>query len=510
EGTPERNVIGYSQLYSGSYSYGIPTDPIGFHLLTKSFTAPAGTKTAELKYTVTGHGSDNTTQCCEFAAHSYTVNLNGAAIASQRVWRNDCGWNELYPQGGTWIYNRSNWCPGATVNKYTHKLNGITALSNFSLRTVYDNYTTSGNYGNYFIEGHVVYFGAINHYLDVSMEDVIAPTNYEGYFRENPSGMNPVVKIHNAGSAIINTIDFSYGVKDSVLNYYTWNGTLAALTDTLITLPPLAALKNLSVSNSGGLHLFTANVLAVNGFTDEDTTNNSMSKLFYAAPKWPNKFLVTLNTNSQGVNSVGVNPSQTSYTISDSAGNVLFSRTNLNVNSTYADTVTLPANAFYKLSISDLGCDGLHWWVWDQNPGSGVTAGSFTVKNISNNALIAMNGYNYTGTFNNDFGCGFVQYFTTANASTSSVQEANMNWNNRVKIFPNPANNLTRIVIDGYKGNQKGELEVLNAQGQTMLRKTMDGIAMDMNTEGLADGIYTVVCRKGNNLMFTGKLVVAR
>ena len=76
-------------------------------------TAPDRTVSAAFRFIVTGHGSD-VNQCCEFASHYYNLNLNGSSILQQQIWR-DCGFNELYPQGGTWIYNRANWCPGATV-----------------------------------------------------------------------------------------------------------------------------------------------------------------------------------------------------------------------------------------------------------------------------------------------------------------------------------------------------------------------------------------------------------
>ena len=41
---------------------------------------------------------------------------------TQEIWRDDCGENPLYPQGGTWIYDRANWCPGDKATTREHEL----------------------------------------------------------------------------------------------------------------------------------------------------------------------------------------------------------------------------------------------------------------------------------------------------------------------------------------------------------------------------------------------------
>jgi len=34
----------------------------------------------------------------------------------------ECADNPLYPQGGTWIYDRAGWCPGAKVTTQNFEL----------------------------------------------------------------------------------------------------------------------------------------------------------------------------------------------------------------------------------------------------------------------------------------------------------------------------------------------------------------------------------------------------
>ena len=108
EGTPERNVLRVDKIYDGSYAYGNAADPIDNHLTPQTKTAPAGTASAEMKYIVTGHGADPTHNCCEFYSQDYRVSVNSTQVAQKSIWRATCGSNELYPQGGTWIYDRAN------------------------------------------------------------------------------------------------------------------------------------------------------------------------------------------------------------------------------------------------------------------------------------------------------------------------------------------------------------------------------------------------------------------
>jgi hypothetical protein len=508
EGTPERNVVGIERLWLGSYTFGNPADPIANHIPVKTKTAPATAQTAELKYTVTGHGSDNTTQCCEFASHTYSVSLNSSVIAQKAIWRADCGKNELYPQGGTWIYDRANWCPGDAVHTDSHVLTGVTANTTYSLGIDYDGYTSTGNYGSYTMEGHVVYYGNYNRTLDAGLTDIISPSNFDDHFREHPAGNMPVVKVHNSGTTTINSITFSYGVKDSTAIPYTWNGTLLTEQDTVITLGTLNSLTNMSISGATGTFGFVAQITAVNGTTDDDATNNTYSSHFIAAPTWPTKFVVRMCTNDEGVTALHTNPSETSWQITDMSNNILASRTNANVSSCYPDTVVLPANSFYKLTITDLGCDGLHWWVWDQNPSYGVTAGSFAVKPVSGTQF-PMNGFTYGGTYRDDFGCEFVQNFTTNAFSTSVGQPLYKDNSAFLQAYPNPAKDNVTLIINGTE-QTNGSIELMDAQGRIVLKQKAQGDINVLNLNEVNAGIYTVVYKDAKISQIQKRIAVVK
>ncbi|MEO8761974.1 MAG: peptide-N-glycosidase F-related protein, partial [Bacteroidia bacterium] len=508
EGTPERNVLGVDPLWLGAFNYGNSADPINNHIPVKALTAPANTNSSELKYTVTGHGSDNNTQCCEFSSHNYSVLLNNSVIDQRAVWRDDCGYNELYPQGGTWIYNRGNWCPGDAVNTNTHKLAGITANTSYSLDVQFAPYISTGSYGDYAMEGHVFYYGPCNHAVDASLDDVISPSNFEGHFRENPSGNSPVVHVRNAGSSAINSILFSYNVKDSVPTQFTWNGTLPSLHDTDITLNPLNTLTNLSLAGTAGIQLFTTKILSVNGSPDEDTTNNHIQSTFTVAPTWPNTISVVFKTNSVSISGPNVpDLSETTWQITDLLGNVMASSVGDSINTTYTDTITLP-DGFYNLTLQDISCDGLHWWVWDQNPSYGITAGSFQVRNMAS-AIIPMHGYTYIGTYSSDFGCGFSQYFTTGGTTTGIKNIASKNNAATIMAYPNPAQDNVNITLNGIE-SAKGQLEIMDGQGRLVLQQKASGNQNVINLNGLSNGIYTIMYKDGKVPQIQTRMLIVK
>ena len=61
--------------------------------------------------------------CAEFCrALLLAINRQHLARGNTFLWRDDCGKNEVYPQTGTWVYNRGNWCPGAVVRRIVQPL----------------------------------------------------------------------------------------------------------------------------------------------------------------------------------------------------------------------------------------------------------------------------------------------------------------------------------------------------------------------------------------------------
>jgi hypothetical protein len=488
EGVPDREVLEVRRLWNGSYGYGDTshggTRGINVHFQPVTDTAPSFARAAELKFTVTGHGSDNN-YCNEFCPHNYYVYLNNEQIDSYTIWRSDCGRNELYPQSGTWIYERANWCPGSMVYSEHHKIPHIFGGMVSTLGLQFDPYAGSGG-ASYTTEATLFYYSGLKKLLDASIDQIIAPTNNENHFRENPICGSPVIHIKNHGANTIDSITFRYGLQGGTMQTMTWRGSLKTFDETDISLPELADLNKISGDTTK--HIFTASIRTVNGDVDADTTNNSMSTQFVAAPLWPSSFRLYLRTNGAAVTS---GASETSWQITDMNNNVVAARTNASINTLYADSVALPSGC-YKLSIIDSGCDGLQWWA---NPGAG--AGYMLLKKM-NGTTIFMNGYNYAGQYNNDFGCGFTQYFYTLNpAGVSNISEGPL----AMDAYPNPAQDLVNIDITGIQ-QINGTLRIIDALGRIVSEMPCNGGHQQLNTSTLTGGVYTIlfVNEQGNKL----------
>lgn len=520
EGTPDRDVVGISKVYSNGsgyygYTYGDVNNPINSHLITVDMTAPAGTQNAAFRFIVTGHGSD-ANQCCEFDSHYYRLFLNGNQLLQRDIWREDCGLNQVYPQGGTWIYDRSNWCPGASVHPYYDPLPGITAGNNYNVNLQFQDYTVANPSGQYVVSASVIYYGGMNKSLDASMEDIVTPSSDEQHFRQNPGNNNPVIRIHNSGSTPISSVAFEYGVQDSTLQQYTWSGTLAPLADTTISLPASTTLSNLSASSASGTYQFIAVITSVNGQADEDATNDTFRSSFMAAPDWPGQFIVKFHPGNIGRNgNFNASPAQGSWVITDANGGVVASEQNANVNTDYSDTVNIPTPGFYQLKISNnvkdlVGyCFGLHWWALEQN---GLKSGALWVKNMDG-ANIPMHGYTYAPNPNNledggehdDFGCEYTQYFYVSNPSTG-VDDINDIAG--FKMYPNPANKELDVEF-AHRGSNNMSVSLINIMGQTVYTADVNNKLIQINTSSYPAGVYTLTCTAANGARKVEKVVIA-
>ncbi|MBS1783550.1 MAG: T9SS type A sorting domain-containing protein [Bacteroidetes bacterium] len=493
EGTPARNVVGGKRIWKNSYNYGWGSTDINTALGNVSLTAPSNAQFAEARFTITGHGGDQQ-NCAEFCPNTYTMNLNNNQLVQQNFWRADCGSNNYYPQNGTWVFNRAGWCPGDKVLPYSHPLTGVTANSNFQLNVNFPAYTSnpssSGSQAIYTIEGDVIYYGAFNHTLDASLDDIMAPTDNQQYFRMNPLTGKPTIKVKNTGSATITSLNIVYGVVGSYLPNYYWTGSIAPLETKEITLPEPWGLR----VASGTGNTFSAQIVAVNGTADEDNSNNLLTSTFTAAPVWTTQIRVSLRTNGSVSNGV----SETSWKIYDLDNNIVAQRTNNTVNTTYDDTLKL-GPAVYRLEVSDAGCDGVNWWMYPYyNPNPGV--GYVQIRNIGSFALIPLKGY-----FNGDFGCGFTQYFRTD--WTTSIATPEME-NATIEAFPSPAQQKVTVSINGVNSID-GLVNIVDMSGRTMMQQKVSKATTELDISALANGVYSMIYDYSGGRVQT-KLVIAR
>lgn len=480
EGTPARNVLGVNRLWNGYFNYGGAT-PIDNAVAQKSLTAPNNTQFAALKFIVSGHGSDNN-YCSEFCKKYYQVKLNGNQIEQKDMWRDNCGKNHIYPQSGTWVYDRGNWCPGDIVFANTHKLPGITSGNNFDVDVDFEPYTSPNGGAGFGVNGAVFYYGGYNHTKDASLEDIIAPSNHETHFRENPCGGKPIIEVMNNGADAITNMKIEYGVDGGTKYTYNWTGNLVSLDKVKITLPEIIEIRTATGSNNS----FTAKISEVNGGADADATNDQLKSYFVAAPKWPNTVRVNFRTNNVA--------NETRWKIYDGLNNIVAQREGASPATTYIDTVNFGPGS-YRLVFEDDGCDGLSWWA-----NSAAGSGSIIVRALTNLTSYPLSGY-----FGGDFGCGFTQEFTVywpTSVETIKIAGAAM------EISPNPATNQVTVTFDGT--DIKGTLNVIDMTGRVVLNQACNTAETTINTSALTNGVYSVIYVGNNGIKSQSKLIIAK
>ena len=470
EGTPPRDVLGVTPLWRGDIYYGSATYPLSASLPALSRTAPAGTQRAAMRLLITGHRGDNN-GCSEFCKKYYRLLVNGNLVVQKDIWRDDCGWNRMYPQSGTWVYNRGNWCPGDRVLTNEHALDAVTAGNGYTIDLDLEPYTTTATAPPYYtVSSAAIYYGGMNKTLDASVEDIIAPTDNEAYFRENPLSGTPRIRVQNTGGTPVTSLKISYGISGSSRTEHTWTGTLAPLEEAELVLPEPPGLREAV----GTANVFSVRIMQVNGRADDDATNDSIRSSFTAAPQWPGRIAVSFKTNASSKNGV----SETEWQLLDANGTAVAQRTGNSVNRQYADTVSL-APGSYRLVVTDQGCDGLYWWA---NASAG--RGSLAVTSALTGQALGLNGY-----FSGDFGCGFTQYFSTA--GLTGVQEtATAAGTAGMEVWPNPARSSVTVAIRGGTGGA-GKLVVLNALGQVVATQAVSGDTFTLRTETWPGGVYT-------------------
>lgn len=495
EGTPPRNVIRVDKAWGRSSRYGDTSQATQFedNIDTVSLTAPNGTVATEMKLTISGHGSDNN-GCSEFCKKFYEVELNGSKFDKTDIWRNDCGFNHMYPQSGSWVYDRGNWCPGDVVFANRHILNGITGGNSFDLDVDFENYigvvTGNNSWGSYTVHGNVFYYGAFNKTVDVSLDEIVAPNDHETFFRYNPANGSPMVIVTNTGSTTLTSIKFRYEVVGgSGTKEHTWNGSLASLDTAWVVFPVLEDLR----TRVGKNNKFNVEVIDVNGGgADEDPTNNKLSSTFEAPQFLPNEFVVLIKTNGGVVGSV----SETSWKIVDvNTNTTIAERNNLAANTLYTDTLKLESG-MYRLIVSDAGCQGLSW-SWN-NHGNGYV--SIRPKN-------ALSGIVLPHYFAGNFGCGFTENLNVLwNTSVEEVNPAA-----EMSVYPNPANtNLTVSISTNNKVD--GTIQLKDMTGRVVMTQHAELAKTVLNVSALSGGIYTVTYtdNNGNNARLLSRVVIAK
>ena len=457
KGTPPHDIIDINQIWrpAGKYYTDIMSDRA---FEPREFYMNPNGESFKLKSVITGHGQQG-----EFSPRWHTINIDGGEVEFEwQVWT-ECSTIPIYPQGGTWIYDRAGWCPGDPSDVYEYDITeyvspGQTHTIDYGL-----------NYGNgqstYRVNKQLVTYGPANFNLDAAVINITKPNGESAaYERFNPACSYPVAIIQNTGSTTLTQLDIEYLVQGSEALNYSWTGSLEFMETEEIEL----IIPNYSFW-AGSDSKFIVNISNPNGQDDEYPYNNSYSIDFVEVDLYNVSETLTIEclTNNRGY--------QTSYSLTDLEGNIILEMDDLENNTIYTNEVSLQLGC-YKLRIDDSGDDGLYWW---HNSSQGT--GYLRLKN-SSGAIVE--------NFEPEFGRFAIYEFGIIDLSgtTEIPDEANI-----ISVFPNPTSDVLNINLKGFK-NSKFIAKVFNTAMLKVYENRFSVSDIDfterINMKNMLPGIY--------------------
>ncbi len=426
-GVPPRNVLSVQPLWDGNPQYGQPKSIEEFLVPMKGYI-PQAAKGARLRVTQTGHGfGQDPDNCAEFCNKKQYIKINGERYFERDVWRETCGLNPVYPQGGTWVYSRSNWCPGAEVTPFDYELTpNIKPGDSLDIDMDMEAFTfPAGGKGtppNYVITSYLFTYSAPNNSLDASLEKIISPTNDGFYSRLNPICGSPVIRIRNNGATPLTSLDITYGVRDGGVATYTWKGNLQFMEEREISLPPF------DWGTWKGENIFEVELSNPNGKQDSYAPNNHGTAKFDIPPTYYSNFQINLKTNKFAAD-------QYEWTLKNSNGTIIRQRSNLTDNTNYIDSLNLPDGCYEFRLVNKLHY-GLDWWATRADLGSGSLSFSRDGRTIRN--------------FSGDFGSEIYHQFRVAPKATAIASIDTLNFGTV------PVGKSKQMSVDITPANQAG------------------------------------------------------
>jgi hypothetical protein len=384
EGVPPRDVISVRNIWpEGSYLYkDLADDKV---LSTVNCQLQTGAASFMLRARISGHGHNGPFNCCEWDPKMHTFVVNGEKKFDWKVWR-DCGMNPVYPQGGTWQFDRAGWCPGTFVDTYDFDITpyvqpGSTATIDYRIEPYDPDNGEEG--GNYEMAMHLFEYSAPNYHLDLEMNDILAPGIRQEYRRMNPVSLNPVIRIKNNGIDTVRSFTVTYGLAGGRSEHFEWNGELGFMQSADIILPK-PSWKGLSEKSR-----FEAIIEKVNGKQDELPSNNRLVSAIEKPVILPGEFYICVKT--QGFGRAGDN----SYKITGESGKIVSERLVYEDDSTYYDLIKLKPGA-YDFTFADKNEDGMirHWWLYWEDKEKVGENGELKILDAEKNEIMNL-GYDF-------------------------------------------------------------------------------------------------------------------
>ncbi len=471
EGTPPRNLVDIKKVYSGDYKL----DTFDEIVVPKKMPLNSAAEMYSVKTTVTGHGFGQGNNCGEFCPNIHSLEVNSTKVKSWDILI-ECADNPLYPQGGSWFYERAGWCPGMPAVTQNIDITSFVYPSDNEVEIDYN--IQHDPDGNYVTEIFLVEYGAYNFANNASLEDIISPSNDNLNKRFNPLCGKPKIKIKNTGSEPLTSLHIDYGIYNQENKSFDWTGNLNFNEEVVVELPTLGYTNYLNNSNK-----FYAEISKPNGKADEYEHDNFKSVDFKVLPSYPGKITFKIFTNGRAY--------ENKYEILDNDGNKVFENDLPKSNTWYSDTLNFQKGC-YDFVIYDTAGDGMN--NWPSNSGNGI----LNIYNPTTGKKIK--------TLERWFGKSLHHSFAIEQSSAVGSIESNGDF----KVWPNPSTDgKLYFRVDNFKA-QDFTVDVYNITGKVVLSqdyKMANKSAYTLNTSNLPKGMY-IVTIKAAEQMYHQKIIV--
>lgn len=376
-GKASREVLSVQQIWplKGYIYKDLADDSV---LQEHSIVLPKAAKGCKIRSVISGHGHFGPENCCEWMNKEHFLLVNGKKRFSWNVWT-DCGLNPVYPQGGTWQFDRAGWCPGSFVDLYEHELTPfVKPGKEFRLDYGIQPYNLeNGESGGDYWENHqLILYGPIQSKFDVELLDIVAPSTKDEYKRLNPVAGPAKIRVKNRGSETIKEMSILYGLVGGAQSSFHWTGSIAFDKEIDIELP---APDWTGLNDSSQ---FIASVAIGKGKKDEYPTNNQLVSQCAAPIYFPADIVLYLKTQEFG------RAADISMEIINFKGDTIYFRNDFADSTEYYEAVHLNPGA-YRFKISDKNEDGMirHWWLRDEAPDSVGTDGRIWILDSNREPL---------------------------------------------------------------------------------------------------------------------------
>ncbi len=275
------------------------------------------------------------------------------------------------------------------------------------------------------------------------------------------NSITPDMEITNRGNNNLTSGMINYYLDNETPTSIPWTGNLAITESVIISLP--------TMSVDGGPHTFTAELLSLNGGTDENTSNNSTSNPFAA---YFETTVVNLNLTPD------IYGSETTWEFKDSSDTVLYS------GGPYTDGDITPINEVFTVVVGEC----YTFSILDSfNDGICCNYGTGSYELTSDDETVIFSGGEFSAQEDTVFG-----------VNTLSVNDYFKN--NKISVFPNPANEKLTIKLSNY--NLPDGYKIYNMLGQIITNNVISDLSdLEINTSILSNGMYFVKITKDNSVV---------